>query len=210
MNAIARVNQAAFDVGRLAERLAEGYYAYAAGIQIATDPRAKDLIGVAPTGHAVPVGYVTRKDGTHHVFHFAHYLGQLRENNQFAMELQKTWLVGSLLTVGDALARHNYFDRAPELELLRHLRNGIAHGNKFYFGRGAKLVASIEKLKRHPADNKLAWVRGEKKEIFEICETLQGKPVLFDFMGPANVLDLLMSVGIYLMRLGDGEPLRQK
>jgi hypothetical protein len=41
-------------------------------------------------------------------------------------DLDRVWLVGSLLAIGDALMRHCYFDHAPELELLRHLRNGVA------------------------------------------------------------------------------------
>jgi len=208
MTVIARVNQAAFDAGRLAERLAEGYYSYAAALQVARDPRAKKLIGPAPKGHAVPVGYVGRKDGTNHVFHFSHYLEQVRSNDLLADDLQRSWLVGSLVTIGDVLAQNGYFDRAPELELIRHLRNGVAHGNRFYFGRGKSLKDNIEKLKKFPAHNKLASVRGDQKEVFDITDALIGRPVLFDFMGPANILDLMMSVGLYLLRLGNGEPTR--
>ena len=46
-------------------------------------------------------------------------------------ELGRVWLVGALLRTGDALQRHHYFNRAPELELLRHLRNGVARRNVF-------------------------------------------------------------------------------
>lgn len=203
-----KVNQAAFDVGRLAERLAAGYYAYVAAIQVAGNPRAKDLVTDIPLGQAVPVGYVTRRDGTHHVFHFHHYLDQIRTDSHIADDLPRSWLVGSLLTVGDALTKHRYFDRAPELELLRHVRNGIAHGNVFHFGRGKKRKENLDRLAKHPAHNKLAWIRGDKKTEFEITAALEGQSVLFDFMGPGDVLDLIMSVGLYLIRMGNGDPLR--
>jgi hypothetical protein len=208
MNASVKVNQAAFDVGRLAERLADGYYAYTAAIQVAADRRAKELVPDIPEGEAAPVGFVKRRDSTHHVFHFHHYLEYIHTNKQMMDDLPRSWLVGSLLAIGDALAKHRYFDRAPELELLRHLRNGIAHGNSFYFGSGKKLKDNLAALQKHPAHNRLAWVRGDKKTEFEIVEALAGRPVLFDFMGPGDVLDLIMSVGIYLMRMGNGDPLR--
>jgi hypothetical protein len=40
-------------------------------------------------------------------------------------DLDRVWLVEALLALGDALKQHGYFDHAPELELLRHLRNGM-------------------------------------------------------------------------------------
>jgi hypothetical protein len=67
-------------------------------------------------------------------------------------ELARVWLVGALLTVGDALARHHYFDRAPELELLRHLRNGVADGNVFN-------IDNPDTLAKFPAHNRLASLR---------------------------------------------------
>jgi hypothetical protein len=193
-----KVNQAAFDVGQLAERMAQGYYMHTAAVMLATDVRARAISpGILP-GQIVPVGYVRRKDGTQHVFAFGHFLGQARAMTD---DLARIWLVGSLLAVGDALWVHSYFDRAPELELVRHLRNGVAHGNAFRIGNPAS-------LQRFPAHNRLAWVRGDGQAEFEITADLHNRPVLFDFMGPGDVLDLLMSVGVYLTRMGTGDPLR--
>jgi hypothetical protein len=109
-----------------------------------------------------------------------------RRYDSIVDDLARVWLVGALLSIGDALKRYDYFDHAPELELLHHLRNGVAHGNTFRIDR--KLLAKF------PAHNRLAWVKGDNKTEFEITSDLQGKPVLFDFMGPGNVLDLLMSI----------------
>ena len=196
-----KANQAAFEIGQLAERLAGGYHAHAAALAVASDPRAVVLAPPTRPGHQVPIGTVPRKDGTEHAFHFTHYLRLASTNKDLAADLARVWLTGSLLTVGDALSRHGYFDRAPELELLRHLRNGIAHGNRFRIERP-------ESLLKYPAHNREAWVRGDSKAEFEITAALEGQEVLFGFMGPGDVLDLLLSVGLYLIRMGNGDPLR--
>lgn len=177
--------------------MAQGYYAHSAAMEVAKDRQARALLPAIQPGQAVPVGYVTRKDGTQHVFDLGHYLGVARSEPEMA----RVWLVGSLLAVGDALAKQRYFDHAPELELVRHLRNGVAHGNKFSINKSL--------LAKHPAHNRLAIIKGDKGEVFEIAADLEGQPVLFDFMGPGNILDLLMSVGLYLIRMGNGDlPLR--
>jgi hypothetical protein len=82
-----------------------------------------------------------------------------------------------------------------------HALNGAAHGNVFRIDNSASLI-------KFPAHNRLAAIRSDTKAEFEITANLQGQPVLFDFMGPGDVLDLLMSVGLYLIRMGNGDPLR--
>jgi hypothetical protein len=160
-----KVNQAAFDAGQLAERLAQGYYSHLAAIAVATDPRAVQLAPRIRPGHVVPVADVERKDGTAHVFHFLHFLALAGSDAIVAEELERIWLTGALLRLGDVLAKHQYFDRAPELELLRHLRNGIAHGNRFRIDNPGSLV-------NYPAHNRLAWVKGDLKPVFEITPAL--------------------------------------
>jgi hypothetical protein len=80
------------------------------------------------------------------------------------------------------------------------LSNGVAHGNTFRI--------NLEHLAKFPAHNRLARVRSDSKAEFEITADLQDKPVLFDFMGPGDILHLLMSVSLYLMRMGNGDALR--
>ncbi|SME98225.1 hypothetical protein [Pseudogulbenkiania subflava] len=196
-----KLNQAAFDVGQLAERLSQGYYAHLAAISVATDPRAAQLAPQIQPGQIVPVADVKRKDGTAHVFHFLHFLSLASSDDLIAAELERVWFAGTLLRVGDALAQHQYFDRAPELELLRHLRNGIAHGNRFRIDNPSSLT-------KFPAHNRLAWIRSDLKSDFEIEPALNGTEVLFSFMEPGDILDLLMSIGLYLIRMGNGDPLR--
>jgi hypothetical protein len=193
------VDQAAYDVGRLAHRLGTGYYAHAAALAVASDPRARELIPAQRT--AISDSLVFRKDGSHHIFDFAHYLAEVRDNPDTASELARVWLMGALLTLGEALRKHRYFDKAPELELVRHLRNGIAHGNAFWIKEPSVLM-------KRPAHNRLAAVRGPNRPVFEITPSVQNQTVLFDFMGAADVLDLLFSVEMYLLGKGTGQPIR--
>jgi hypothetical protein len=200
MNQELKANQAAFDIGQMTQRMVEGYFMHLAAIQVARDPRALALSPNVEPGQIVPVAYVGRKDGTRHVFHFTHFLAQTGSNPVMVDDLDRVWLIGAFLTIGDALKRHDYFNHAPELELLRHLRSGVAHGNTFRI--------NLKHLAEFPAHNLLASIRGDNKTEFQITPNLQNQPVLFDFMGPGDILDLLMSVGLYLVRMGNGDALR--
>ena len=159
-----KVNQAAFDIGQLAERLYQGYYLHSAMLEVAKHPNAERLAPSPEPGQFVPVGRVHRRDGSSHVYHFNHYLAWANNNSLVADDLVRVWLVGALLRLGDELARHDYFDHAPELELLRHLRNGVAHGNRFNItkdrlslvsrAQSAGMGARVGRLRNHPL---LAW-----------------------------------------------------
>lgn len=191
-------NEEAFRAGQLVQDLTSGYYAHTAAMQIAKDPNAAFLAPAVRPGQLVPIAEVKRKDGTVHTFHFLHYLQQASSHPVISEELERIWFTGAILRTGDVLATHKYFDRAPELEVVRHLRNGVAHGNRFR-------IDSSAQLSKYPAHNKLAWVKGTE---FEISPSLNGRQVLYEALGPGDILDLLMSVSIYLIRMGNGEALR--
>lgn len=70
--------KAIFEIGRMAERMAQGYYAHVMAIEVARNPHSKDLVSTIPNGQSVPVGYVIRNDGTKHTFDSHHYLDYLR------------------------------------------------------------------------------------------------------------------------------------
>jgi len=76
----------AFDIGRMAHRFAQGYYAHQAMIDAGSDERANALIET--------VGTVARKDGTKHVFDMQHYLDYGR--TAVVADLQQIWLIGAL------------------------------------------------------------------------------------------------------------------
>ena len=192
-----KANQAAFDVGRLAEDMAQGYSAHSSAMTIITRLDAQTLHRVTWND---PVGSAPCKDGTEWSFNLRDFLRLASTKPAIAAELPRVWLTGSLLAVGGALKRNGYFDRAPELELVRHLRNGVAHGNRFN-------ILYPGELKEFPAHNRDVWPKRPKSAIFEITPALNGQRVLFDFLDAGDVLELLFSVGSYLKRMGNGEPL---
>lgn len=193
-----RSRQAAFETGQLIEKLVAGYYGHLAATIIATDARAVSMAPAIETGQNVPVGRVFRNDQTSHTFHFLHYLKTLKTDPVIEETLSRVWLSGVLITAGDLLSKNGYFDKAPEFELVRHLRNGIAHGNTFR-------IDNVNKLIEFPAHNMFAAVRSDKHADFVVDESVQGLPVLFDFMGEGDILDLLISVGLRLIQLGNSE-----
>jgi hypothetical protein len=186
-----KANQAAYDVGQLAQDMGRGYAAHIAAIRIA--PRLDHKAAVRLIAD-YPSDSVQRKDGTKWSFDTLDALVDLADKT-IAEELPRVWLAGSLLAVGDALERNGYFDHAPELELVYHVRNGIAHGNRFD-------IRNRKRLEKYPAHNRDGWFR---HTIFEITPELDGKTVLFDFMEAGDVLDLLFSVGLHLKQMENGE-----
>jgi hypothetical protein len=86
------------------------------------------------------------------------------------------------------------------LELVYHLRNAAAHGNRFNITTKGRA-----RLARHPAHNHDAAVKSPTGVIYDITPALSG-PLLFDFMGPADVIDLLQSVEVHLSKAAGARP----
>jgi hypothetical protein len=111
-----------------------------------------------------------------------------------AEDFKRVWPTGALLALGDALTAENYFDHAPILEMVYHLRNGIAHGNRFE-------IRKVQRLQQYPAHNRGAQIAGKGTRVFGITPDLNGQEVLFSYMESGDVQDLLMSVGGHLRHL---------
>lgn len=185
----------AFEVGLLAEHMVWGCKAHIAAIHIVPGLDCKTVFQFK-TDH--PTDFVQRKDGTK--LEFPTFQALVSGGDEtLEEELNRVWLIGSLLAVGDALQEHKYFDHAPELELVYHLRNGVAHGNRFN-------ITNLQRLAKYPAHNRGACYKSPKSTIFEITPALNGTPVLPDFMEAGDVLDLLSSVGSYLKQLPRTQP----
>jgi hypothetical protein len=164
----------AFRVGRLAHRLGGGYYVHSSIIEVAASVDRSQPIDWTNTRE------VARKDGTKHIFAFDHYLHEAFKNLKTNDDLNRVWLVGGLIALADALDKNQYFDRVPHLELVRHLRHGVAHG-RFRIDRP-------EKLAKYPANNFSASVKSPVGTLFEITPSTQGS--VFNFMGAADFIDL--------------------
>lgn len=193
-----RANPRASSVGGLANRLVEAYLAHAASLMIARSADAATLIPDVEADQLVPVGRLLNGDGTPFEFHFSYFF-EVAGHPTIAEDFDRTYAAGALLALGDALAAQHYFDRAPELELVRHLRNGVAHGNRFNIQHAVQLTT-------HPANNFDAWVK--TSPLLEVTPAAHGRTVLFDFVAPADVVGVLQGVAAYLIRMGTGEPLR--
>jgi hypothetical protein len=194
------IDQAAWDVGILTQRLAGEYYTHMAALHVAADPRAAAFAPPVEAGQSVPILRVPRDDGTHHIFHFSHFLSQVREP-ELVDDFKKAWLASTLLTIGDALGVNGYFGHAPEAELVRHLRNGIAHKNRFSFHPA--VIDSSSGLLKHSAHNRRYQIALSMRE-YVIDTNLKGSSVLFDYGGPAVILDILTVLGWHLTRSAQG------
>jgi len=175
-------------VAQLARDMASGYAAHITASRIAPRLSHKafiQLIGDHPTDSVPRKNGPPFTFGTQDTFYDALVRDTIRE------EFPRIWLTGSLLAVGDALKKHDYFGHPPLLELVRHLRNGIAHGNHFD-------IRFPDELKQVPAHNRDAAF---KHTDFVVTPAHHDQPVLFDFMEAGDVLDLLSSVANHLDEL---------
>ncbi|MCK1383649.1 hypothetical protein [Bradyrhizobium sp. 21] len=181
-------------VSRTAGRLASGYYAFLVAQYVAANPLS--INALPPNGELgqSPIGKIARKDGTFHTLNLRYYLDLFREDQKIQTEILRAWALGALISLGDELSAHRYFDRAPILELVYHLRNGVAHGNRFNTTGGG-----LRRLAQFPAHNRAAMSKSPTGITYEITPALSGS-VLFGFMGPADVIDLLQSVELHLSK----------
>ncbi|MCR5864664.1 hypothetical protein [Aquincola sp. J276] len=139
--------------------------------------------------------------------HFHHYLAANRQPETRAA-FDVVWLRGTLLTVSDALGDHHWFGRTPETQMIRHLRNGIAHKNRFTFrgGRSSRLVDPDTGRLLYPA-NIFRWAARQGMPRHEIDTHLDGVEVLGAWGGPDAIVDCLTVLGLQLWHLGYGLPL---
>jgi hypothetical protein len=188
------INPQRIAVGRMAQRLASGYYAFLVAHLVAVNPKSINSLPPAKVLGDDPTGEIKRKDGSFHTLNLRFYLDLLREDQSLQGHFLRTWAMGAVLTLGDELAKpeHGYFDHAPILELVYHLRNGIAHGNLFKITESGK-----KRLEKHEAHNRYAAVKSPLGTVYEITPNSKG-PILFDYIGAADVIDLLQSIEVHL------------
>ena len=194
------INKDAWDVGIFVQRLANEYFTHMAALHVASDPRVLEFAPPIEPGQVVPILRVERGDGTRVSFSFSHYLDKVRDTD-LTEDFKRAWLSSSLLRIGDALGEHGYFGHAPEAELVRHLRNGVAHHNRFSFH--PNVIDKNSGLLRYPAHNRRYCAALSMNE-YCIDTHLQNTGVLFDFGGPAAILDILIALGWHLTRTACG------
>jgi hypothetical protein len=194
------VNPKAVEVATLVQRVVSQYFSHHAAMHIARDPRSNVFAPPVEQGQIVPVLKIPRRDGNAMIMSFDHYLVEGRKPDT-RQEFDKVWLVGALLTVNDALGDNGYFGHIPEAEIIRHLRNGVGHGNEFDFHARVKDIGT-GKLK-YPA-NTFRYAVRQRMPRHEVDTYLQGTEVLFTWGGPDAVIDCLTVLGIHLWNVGHG------
>lgn len=187
----AGVNAAKMEIGQMADRLAYGYLAFHAAISVGTHPDANELLPPKGIGGLVSVGAIPREDGSRAITYNAQHYRDLAREPAVAREYGLVWLSGAMMSLNDELSQYDHFDRQPEYELVRHLRNAVAHGNRFRIDRP-------ERLATFPAywpGCKVDGTSDHKQRRFEITPQMNGDPCLFEFIGESDVQELLQAVG---------------
>lgn len=93
------------------------------------------------------------------------------------------WSMVALSAIGQLASDNGYWDRTPELELLRHLRNGVSHGNRF------NLHTNQPSRPAHFGAHQLTSKNN-------------GDVVLFEFMSPGDLFSLLDHIEEHLRARG--------
>jgi hypothetical protein len=114
-----------------------------------------------------------RADRTVATFHLYRTLDLAKSDKRFNVYYLRSTLMAVVSIMGDALTNEKLYNRSPEFQFFRHLRNAISHGNRFYFKKGEpRYHSQFKSLVLNPA--------------------LQGtQQVLFDFIKPGDVIDLV-------------------
>ncbi len=121
-----------------------------------------------------------RRDNTYYEsLDLYHSIGVARGSATYNLNFMGMSFMMALSFVGDALSQNAYFDRTPELEFFRHVRNGISHGNRFHFEG------------REP-------VRPATFRAFAIDRALEGRTVLFEFLSTGDCFDLFDHIEAHL------------
>jgi hypothetical protein len=196
------VNQEAVDVATLAQRMVSQYFSHVAAIHVARDPRAETLGPQIEPGQTVPVLKIPRGDGNAMIMWFDHYLAEGRKP-ETRQDFDRVWLMGALLMVGDALGASGYFGHEPEVEIIRHLRNGIAHGNRFAFH--SKVIDKATGKLKYPA-NISRYAARQAMPSHEVDTNLQGTEVFSGWGGPDAIIDCLTVLGVHLWHVGHRIP----
>jgi hypothetical protein len=170
------------EVADLLDRLQATYVATSTAIILLNDDQILQLLTAKgfDIGTTIRLG---RRDNTYYEgIRLWDSIQLVRNNPGFNLDFLGSQLMVILSWIGDKLSENGYFDKSPELEFVRHVRNGIAHGNRFNFLHGEP---------RRPA----------RFRDSEITPALEGTPVLFEFLSTGDVFDLLDYIKEHLRAL---------
>jgi hypothetical protein len=174
--------RSAKEIADMLERLQQYYAAMSTALVLLND---EEVLGVLKakgydSGSTIRLG--RQNDTYYEGIRVWDAILSVKGNAGFNLDFLGSTCMVILSWVGDELSKSSYFDKCPELELFRHLRNGISHGNSFNLQNGEP---------RRPA----------KFNNFEVTPSLHGQPVLFKFMSTGDLFDLFDFVKAHLRSL---------
>lgn len=117
-----------------------------------------------------------------------------KASNQLYLVTYTTWLAEKVLAVSNQLLKdQRLIDKSPLLEFMRHIRNGVSHGNRFNFKSWVDKEGILHQEPTLPA----VW-RG--LEITKSLEDKKSMRVVPDFLNIGDVFLLLHDVNHYVKR----------
>ena len=119
------------EIADLIDRLQTTYAAAATALLLLNDDDFLQLLRAKgyDVGATIRLG---RQDGTFYEdIGLWDAINLVREDPRHNLDFIGSYFMTILLFIGDKLRLNEYFDKTPELEFLRHLRNGVSHGNTF-------------------------------------------------------------------------------
>lgn len=171
-------------IASLIDRLKATYVASSTGLLLLNAPELSQWLAQygVDVGSTVRLG---RRDNSYYEGLDVHQsLALVQGDPAYNLDFLRSLFITVLSILGDALARNGYFDKTPELEFVRHLRNAVSHGNKFHFTSGG-------------------LSRSAQFGALVITGSLQDQPALFEFIGPGDLFALFDHVAAHLRQLGN-------
>lgn len=113
------------------DQLKAAYVAASTGLVLLNDPDLPELLLARgyDAGSTIRLG---RKDNTYYEGLDPYSaIEASRGNPGFNLDFLGDLITTMVSWVGDELASNGYFDKTPELEFFRHVRNGLSHGIRF-------------------------------------------------------------------------------
>ncbi|NIZ06475.1 hypothetical protein [Pseudoalteromonas sp. HF66] len=115
---------------------------YQFGVPAIASHKVREYLGIANATHIV---VPTNEPNKMYKVELSDCISYLEKNSKLTISYLNLPLKAALLDLGDELSQMKYLHKNATLEFLRHIRNGIAHGNKF----------NIQSLKRPASFNEL-------------------------------------------------------
>jgi len=176
------------DIADLIDRL-KGYFALSAiGVALTVHSDAEELMRQVGISVDDSIRLSRTKGYGDYELPLTSYARGSETTHQQRNAMLQSWLELTILHVGHKLAVYNYFDKAPVLVFFRHIRNGVAHGNRM------NVRPDRDKKGREKEWKEVKWGNFEIKPYMEAA-------AVGGLLRRGDALALLDDVAVYLRTL---------